>query len=154
MATPTTWGSSQARGQIGAEAVAYTTATAMPDRSRVCELHHCSWKRRILNPLSEVRDRTHSLMVPSRIRFRHAMLGTPSWHVLDSRSHLLASQAEPALGVCSLTHILFVQQTKAKRQMFPAPAWAWSRSVSLPRAAGWRGGKVFAKQELHRGLPY
>ena len=31
---------------------AYTIATAMPDLSCVCHLHHSSWQRQILNPLS------------------------------------------------------------------------------------------------------
>ena len=35
---------------------AYTTATATWDLSHVCDLHHSSWQRQILNPLSEVRD--------------------------------------------------------------------------------------------------
>ena len=46
---------------------AYTTATATPDPSHICDLHHSSQQRRILNLLSEARDRTHNLMVPSRI---------------------------------------------------------------------------------------
>ena len=41
---------------------AYTTATAMWDPSRVCDLHHSSQQRWVLNPLSEARDRTHILM--------------------------------------------------------------------------------------------
>ena len=36
--------------------LAYTTATAMPDLSHVCDLHHSSWQHWILNPLSEARD--------------------------------------------------------------------------------------------------
>ena len=40
---------------------AYTTATATPDPSRVCNLHHSSQQRQILNPLSEARDQTHIL---------------------------------------------------------------------------------------------
>ena len=40
---------------------AYTTATATWDLSWVCDLHHSSWQCRILNPLSEARDRTHNL---------------------------------------------------------------------------------------------
>ena len=32
------------------------TATATPDLSHVCNLHHSSWQCRILNPLSEARD--------------------------------------------------------------------------------------------------
>ena len=45
----------------------YTTAT--PGLSCLCDLHHSSWPRQIFNPLSETRDWTHTLMVPSRIRF-------------------------------------------------------------------------------------
>ena len=47
---------------------AYTTAIAKQDLSCVCDLHHSSRQCRILNPWSEARDRTHNLMVPSRIR--------------------------------------------------------------------------------------
>ena len=45
---------------------AYVTATATPDPSHVCNLHHGSWQLRILNPQSEVRDQTHILMDPSQ----------------------------------------------------------------------------------------
>ena len=38
--------------------LAYTTATATPDPSFVCNLHHSSWQHQILNPLSEARDGT------------------------------------------------------------------------------------------------
>ena len=38
------------------EPPAYTTATATPDLSRFCDLHHSSRQRWILNPLSEARD--------------------------------------------------------------------------------------------------
>ena len=34
---------------------AYTTATATPDPSCICDLHHSSREHRILNPLSEAR---------------------------------------------------------------------------------------------------
>ena len=56
---------------------AYTTAAATLDPSCVCDLHHSSWQRRILNPLSEAGDRTRNLMVPSWICFRCATTGTP-----------------------------------------------------------------------------
>ena len=42
--------------------LAYTTATAMWDPGCLCDLHHSLWQRRILNPLSEARDRTCILM--------------------------------------------------------------------------------------------
>uniref|UniRef100_A0A4X1T5W0 Uncharacterized protein n=1 Tax=Sus scrofa TaxID=9823 RepID=A0A4X1T5W0_PIG len=49
----------------------------MWDPSRVCDLHHSSPQHQILNPLSEARDRTCNLMVPSRIRFCCTTMGTP-----------------------------------------------------------------------------
>ena len=49
---------------------ASTRATATWDLSCVCDLHHSPWQRRI--PLSEVRDRTRNLVVPSRIRIRYS----------------------------------------------------------------------------------
>ena len=48
---------------------AYTTATVMQYPSRICDLYHSSRQCRILNPLSEARDRTHNLMVTSWIHF-------------------------------------------------------------------------------------
>ena len=52
-------------------------ATATQDPSGVCDLHQSSWQGQIFNPLSEARDRTRNLMVPSRIRFCSATTGTP-----------------------------------------------------------------------------
>ena len=49
-------------GESELQLPAYTTATAMQDLSRVCDLHHSSQQHRILNPLSETRDRTRNLM--------------------------------------------------------------------------------------------
>ena len=34
---------------------AYSTATATPDPSHICDLQHSSWQRWVLNPLSEAR---------------------------------------------------------------------------------------------------
>ena len=47
----------------------YTTATAMQDPNHVWDLHQSSWQSQIFNPLSEARDRTCNLMVPSGIHF-------------------------------------------------------------------------------------
>ena len=76
-AASTAYGSSQARGQIGAVAAAYTTATATRDPSCVCDLHHSSRQCQILNPLSEARDQTHILMDTGRICFYCSTMGTP-----------------------------------------------------------------------------
>ena len=55
---------------------AYTTATATQDLSHICNLHYSSWEHQVLNTLSEARDQTRNLMVPSQIRFLCAMTGT------------------------------------------------------------------------------
>ena len=53
---------------------AYATATS--DLCRVFDLHHSSGQRQTLSPLSEARDKTCNLMVPSWIRFYCATTGT------------------------------------------------------------------------------
>ena len=58
----------------------YATATATPDPSRICDLHWSSLQHRILNPLSEARERTCNLMVPSQICYHWAIMGTPGSH--------------------------------------------------------------------------
>ena len=58
--------------------LAYTTAIATQDPSRVCDLHHSSWQHQILNPMSEARDLARNLMVPSQINFCCTTMGTPS----------------------------------------------------------------------------
>ena len=63
--------------KLEVQLLVYTRATTLQDLSRVCNLHHSSWKCQILNPLSKARTQTHNLMVPSRIRFHCATRETP-----------------------------------------------------------------------------
>ena len=46
---------------------AYTTATATLGPSCTCDLHHSSWQRWILNPLSEARERNHFVVDTSQV---------------------------------------------------------------------------------------
>ena len=62
---------------------AYTTATATPDLSLVCDQHHSSWQSQLLNPLSEARDRTCNLMNASQVHFHWAMTGTPVTGIIN-----------------------------------------------------------------------
>ena len=72
-------GDSQARGLIGAAAagLCYSHSHSNAGLSRIFDLHHSSQEHQILNPLSNTRDQTHNLMVPSQIRFHYATKGTP-----------------------------------------------------------------------------
>ena len=58
-------------------ACATTTNTAMQVLSHVCDLHHSSEQRRILNPLGEAWDRTCTLRDTSQIHFYCTTVGTP-----------------------------------------------------------------------------
>ena len=76
------------RVELELKLLAYATATAMPDLSHVCDLHHSSRQRQILNPLSEARDPTCNLMVPSWICFYSTVTETPISLFLMERSNL------------------------------------------------------------------
>jgi len=56
---------------------AYTTATATPDLSHICELHHSSWQCWVLNPLSGARDQTCILVDTSWVHYHWATMGAP-----------------------------------------------------------------------------
>ena len=64
--------------ESGLQLLAYATATVTWDLNHICNLHHSSQQYQILNPLSKAKDRTHNLMVPSRIHFYYTTMGTPS----------------------------------------------------------------------------
>ena len=53
--------------ELELQLTAYTIAIATPDLSCVCDLHHSSWQRWILNSLSKARDQTGILMDPSQV---------------------------------------------------------------------------------------
>ena len=69
--------------QLKLQLSAYISATATPDSSRICDLHHSLQQHQSLNPLSEAKDQTHNLMVPSGIRFPCATMATPTTHFLS-----------------------------------------------------------------------
>ena len=51
----------------------------MWDPRRICDLHHSSWQRQILPPLSEARDPTHILMDISGVLNPLSHKGTPNF---------------------------------------------------------------------------
>ena len=65
------------RLEVEWELPAYTTATAAPDPSHVCDPHYSSWQCQICNPLSEARNRTCILVGTSWVCFQWATTGTP-----------------------------------------------------------------------------
>ena len=106
-ASPMAYWSSQARDRIGATA----TATAMPDMSHICDLHHSSRQRQIFKPLSKARDRTCVFMDTSWVHYPWATTGTP-------RKILHVGTCFPALRVTMSLH-----------------SGSWGSHVT-PRAAG------------------
>ena len=79
--------------QLELQPPACTTATATPDPSGVCNLHHSSRQHQTLNQLSKARDQTCNLLVPNPIHFFCAMMGTPPYifFISSCRFKLLSS---------------------------------------------------------------
>ena len=67
-AAPMAYGGSLARGPIRAISTGLRHSHNNAGSERICNLHHSSRQRQILNPRSKARDRTLNLMVPSQIR--------------------------------------------------------------------------------------
>ena len=65
------------RRGVELELLAYAMATATQDPSHVFDLHHSSWQRWILNPLSQARDQIRVLMDTSCVRYLCATTGAP-----------------------------------------------------------------------------
>ena len=70
--------------------LAYATATVMWDLNRACDLYHSSQQRRILNPLSEARDRTCILV--------GFVTTEPQWELLPNHFNQIIYH------VCACTH--------------------------------------------------
>ena len=58
---------SRLEGESALQLLAYTIATATPDLSRVCNLHHSSQQCQVLNPMIEAKDQTCVLMHTSQV---------------------------------------------------------------------------------------
>ena len=79
------YGSSQARGQIGAAAASYRHSNTRSEL--LLRLHHSSWQCLVLNPLGKARDGTHVLMDTSWVGNLLSHNGNSLIHVL--RCHIL-----------------------------------------------------------------
>ena len=131
--------------QLELQPPAYTTVTATPDLSRVCDPHRRSRQRRIPNPLSQARDRTLNLMAPRRPDSAAPRpLGRPVLNLqksgpglllfcTDMQSALLqfpAPQISPEFLV--LPHAIFRLQALLREQSFPVPLGEARETLSAP----------------------
>ena len=84
---PMAYGSSRARGGFGAVATGlhHSHSSARPER--VWDLHYSSRQCRILNPLSEARNRTCVLIDTSWVCFCCTTTETPRWKAAQVGSH-------------------------------------------------------------------
>ena len=112
------------------------TAAAIPDLSRICDLHHSSWQYQLLNPLSKARDQTCILM-------------DTSW-VLNPLSH--HRNATILFLRCEVNHfylafICFKDNPGLKVQISPEPSPRGSTAVCCP--AGPSSGQHFYESLAH-----
>ena len=119
--TPMVYEGTQARAWIGAVA-----ATAAPDPSHICDLHHNSWQCWILNTMSEARDWTCILMDTSQIRFHWTIMGT---HILlllflifmAAAVTYESSQARGLIGAAATCLCHSHNNTSSKLHLWPIP---------------------------------
>ena len=106
--------------------LAYPTATATSDLSRICKLHHSSRQCRILDQLFEARDQTCSLMVTSWTCFCWATTGK-LWEWFLTTLNLKYKRVKRD----SWKSILSSNLASLNRKI-PYPAWlcVWSMSLS------------------------
>ena len=71
--------------------LATVTATETQDPSRICDLHHSSTQRWILQPLSEARDGMHILTDSSQLGNLLSRERTPGWVLFDESTPMLSA---------------------------------------------------------------
>ena len=100
----------------------------MPDLSHVCDLHHSSQQHRILNLLSEARDWTPDLVVPSQIHFRNP----------NPQQELLLAHFSSLTFSISLVRILNVRDMKPSFPACESLARLLSATPGFPGVGGER----------------
>ena len=95
-ASPAVYGSSQARGQIGAAAASLGT----PDLSCICDLRCSSQQYQILNPLSEARDGTCNLIDDSQIVNAEPQQELPKLYILMVSVQQVRKLVYSSLCIC------------------------------------------------------
>ena len=98
-------------------------------------LHHSSWQCQILNLLSEARDGTHGLMVPSWVRFHCTMMGTPQRNnktVKLTRVQCLCFHSFPKVELFSSTPFSMVVLYNHDTFRFPPPHSAFCLRFPQP----------------------
>ena len=76
--------------ELKLQPLATATATARPDVSHICNLHHSSQQCWILNPLTKARNRTRNLIVTRLIHFCCATRETPLYYVYSNSQYFLS----------------------------------------------------------------
>ena len=118
---------------------AYTTATAMQDPSIICNLHHSSQQRWVLNPLSEARDWTCNLT------FLVGLISAePQWE-LQTLLLLVASNIILCIQIFILFFWLYLQHAEVPK------AWIKPMSQQQPEPLQWQCQT--ANLLRHTGIP-
>ena len=126
------------------------TATAKRDLSCICDLHHSSRHCQILNPVSEARDRTRNLMVPSRICFCCTTTGNASCPDLESAISPPEPQKRSGKGTITIRKWKGVPVVVQQKQIRLGTMRLWVRSLaSLSGLRIWRCHELWCRSQTH-----
>ena len=152
--------------RLGAESKqqlsAYATATATPNPSQVCDLHHSSWQRQILNPLNKARDWTRILMDASWVCERLTHEGNSLKQFKKKRKekkrNLTLKQHKMQISSSILMYTLaYLMHTCWAHLMCPALSLVQGRSWTRPRrplgAQGLQDGERARRKALQLCVP-
>ena len=107
--------------------LAYTSASATPHLSHICDLHHCSQQLQILNPLSKARDWTCILMDTTCILNPMSHNRNSSNFSLSKRSWLILEKALAQTANMLEIRIIFYILSK----LFPVPEFLVQESQAF-----------------------
>ena len=154
-AAPTAYGSSQTRGCWSYSC--WPTPQPQQHRIQAASVTYSSWQGRILNPLSEARDWTLHLMVPSQIRFRCTTTGIPVFYYHESVVDLQCFvQFSCTTQWPSHTHFpvlyrgcfyVFIDCMRCKEWFATVPALFWGTRIG----ASWFGVLILVSILVSRG---
>ena len=147
-ASPAAHGSSQARCQMGAVDAGLHNSHSNAISSHVCDLHQSSWQCRTLNPLSEARDQTCSLMDNSGVCYLRATMRTPYCSIINNSKDMRATYipTDRWMDVEDVVYLYIqwnITQPQKRMKLYHLQQHGWNRVHPTKWNKSYREGQIY-----------